>query len=601
MAIHYLDVDDEVTTAVARLRASGEPHVALVLPAGSRVATSRINFRLLAREAAARDRRLAIVAPETSVRAISIAAGLPAYATVAAYEAALADELEQEARERRGPPGGAVASPGEGRLRRSGDAPAPGAAGRSGQPPSWPGAEEPDAGGPARLPPAVPPAPDVPHTPAEGHRGPGEETDELPAAGTGPDRAAPTRTGPRSAGALPVAGPIRHEPGPRPRRRRLAALLVVLLLVVAGGAGAWLVLPSARIVVTPVGVVQGPISLQVTADPTATSVDQANLVIPAQQVPLPLSVQGTFQATGQKVNLTPATGTVTFTSNDTIDPVTIPAGTTVGTGAGVEFLTQTTVIAPRATVTGTTINPGHASTGVQAVTPGTAGNVPAHAIVVVPTRLQAFQVSVDNAAATTGGTRTVTKVISQQDYDAAVKQLGSQVAAQLPAAAADASLAPAGTTLIPATASLGSVTTAPTASALVGTPNVSFQLTATATATVLAVSQQPLAGLASSRLQQQVPAGWSLFPDSVRTTVSDATVQDGHVTFTVTAQGERWHPLDAAALLAQVKGRSVADARTILQQYGEVSISTWPSFVSTIPNLDFRVSLTVAQPRRSGS
>ncbi len=83
--------------------------------------------------------------------------------------------------------------------------------------------------------------------------------------------------------------------------------------------------------------------------------------------------------------------------------------------------------------------------------------------------------------------------------------------------------------------------------------------------------------------------------------MSDAKVQGGHVTFTVTAQGERWHPVDAAALLAQVKGRSVADARTILQQYGEVSISTWPSFVSTIPNLDFRVSLTVAQPRRSGS
>ncbi len=596
MAIHYLDVDDEVTTAVARLRASGEPHVALVLPAGSRVATSRINFRLLAREAAARDRRLAIVAPETSVRAISIAAGLPAYATVAAYEAALADELEQEARERRGPSGGAVAYPGEGRLRRSGDVPAPGAAGRAGQPPSWPGAGE-----PASLAPAVPAASDVARTPAEGERALGGETDEVLAAGTGPDRAAPATTGPRSAGALPVAGPIRHEPGPKPRRRRLVALLVVLLLVVAGGAGAWLVLPSARIVVTPVGVVQGPISLQVTADPTATSVDQANLVIPAQQVPLPLSLQGTFQATGQKVNLTPATGTVTFTSNDTIDPVTIPAGTTVGTSAGVEFLTQTTVITPRATVSGTTINPGHASTGVQAVTPGTAGNVPAHAIVVAPTRLQAFQVSVDNAAATTGGTRTVTKVISQQDYDAAVKQLGSQVAAQLPTAAADTSLAPAGTTLIPATASLGTVTTAPAASALVGTPNASFQLTATATATVLAVSQQPLAGLASSRLQQQVPAGWSLFPDSIRTTVSDAIVQGGHVTFTVTAQGERWHPVDAAALLAQVKGRSVADARTILQQYGEVSISTWPSFVSTIPNLDFRVSLTVAQPTRSGS
>ena len=379
------------------------------------------------------------------------------------------------------------------------------------------------------------------------------------------------------------------------------AVLLVLVLIAVGGAGAYLVLPSARIVVTPLGVAQGPISLQVIADPAVTSVDQANLVIPAQQVPLPLSVQGTFPATGQKVDLTPASGTVTFTSNDTIDPVTIPAGTTVATGAGVQFLTQTTVITPRATVSGTTINPGRASTGVQAVTPGTGGNVQAHAIVVAPTRLQAFQVSVDNAAATSGGTRTVTRVVSQQDYDAAVKQLGSRIAAQLPGAASDSSQAPSGTTVIPATASLGPVTTAPAATALVGTQNASFQLTATATATVLAVSQQPLAGLATSRLQQQVPAGWSLFPDSIRTSVSDANVQDGHVTFTVTAQGERWHPVDAAALLDQVKGRSVADARTILQQYGEVSISTWPSFVSTIPTLDFRVSLTVAQPRRSGS
>ncbi|MGO9205513.1 MAG: hypothetical protein ACLQBX_04835, partial [Candidatus Limnocylindrales bacterium] len=117
MPIHYLDVDDEVTTAVARLRSSAEPHVALVLPAGSRLATSRINFRLLAREAAARDLRLAIVAPEAAVRAIAIAAGVPAYATVGSYEEALADEVEQEPRDRR---------------RTTGDVSSPSATGRQG-------------------------------------------------------------------------------------------------------------------------------------------------------------------------------------------------------------------------------------------------------------------------------------------------------------------------------------------------------------------------------------------------------------------------------------------------------------------------------------
>ena len=49
--IVYLDVDDEITSAAARVRSSGGGRVAVVLPYGSRVATSRINFRLLARDA----------------------------------------------------------------------------------------------------------------------------------------------------------------------------------------------------------------------------------------------------------------------------------------------------------------------------------------------------------------------------------------------------------------------------------------------------------------------------------------------------------------------------------------------------------------------
>ena len=49
-------------------------------PFGSRVATSRINFRLLAREAQANGRRLDIVAPDASARALAASAGLPVFA-----------------------------------------------------------------------------------------------------------------------------------------------------------------------------------------------------------------------------------------------------------------------------------------------------------------------------------------------------------------------------------------------------------------------------------------------------------------------------------------------------------------------------------------
>ena len=49
MAVWYLDNDDEITDAVARLRTTSDTNVVFVVPAGSRIATGRINFKLLAR------------------------------------------------------------------------------------------------------------------------------------------------------------------------------------------------------------------------------------------------------------------------------------------------------------------------------------------------------------------------------------------------------------------------------------------------------------------------------------------------------------------------------------------------------------------------
>src|ERR687888_15926 len=88
-AILYLDVDDEITSAAARIRSTEERRVVLVVPGGSRLATSRINFRLLAREAQTRGRRMWIVAGDGATRALAASAGLPVYASVAEYEDAM--------------------------------------------------------------------------------------------------------------------------------------------------------------------------------------------------------------------------------------------------------------------------------------------------------------------------------------------------------------------------------------------------------------------------------------------------------------------------------------------------------------------------------
>src|SRR5262245_21016971 len=92
----YLDIDDEITTAASRVSACDGTRVALVLPNGSRVATSRINFRLLARDATLNGKGLSIVSSDPATRALAASAGLPIFASVSEYEGAIALERSQK-------------------------------------------------------------------------------------------------------------------------------------------------------------------------------------------------------------------------------------------------------------------------------------------------------------------------------------------------------------------------------------------------------------------------------------------------------------------------------------------------------------------------
>ena len=89
MAVWYLDNDAEITDAVARLRGADDEHVVFVVPPGSRIATGRINFKLLAREAESRGLALAVASPDQQVRALATSAGVLTAATPDAAEAAL--------------------------------------------------------------------------------------------------------------------------------------------------------------------------------------------------------------------------------------------------------------------------------------------------------------------------------------------------------------------------------------------------------------------------------------------------------------------------------------------------------------------------------
>ena len=103
-------------------------------------------------------------------------------------------------------------------------------------------------------------------------------------------------------------------------------------MIVGGAAyGAYLYLPTATISLTPGTQPFGPMSFDITADPSVAVADPATGKVPAEHVAIPLAETATFDATGHDVVQTKAQGTVTFTSTDTFFDVPVPDGTVVST------------------------------------------------------------------------------------------------------------------------------------------------------------------------------------------------------------------------------------------------------------------------------
>ncbi len=121
-----------------------------------------------------------------------------------------------------------------------------------------------------------------------------------------------------------------------------------------------------------------------------------------------------------------------------------------------------------------------------------------------------------------------------------------------------------------------------------------FSLGMSADGTVLAVDATPARAIAESRLSGSIDEGYELVDDSTTIDVGDGRVVNGVVTFPVEASAKQVRPVDAAALRSSVLGLPVADARRLLEPYGDVSIQLWPGWVSSVPSLQQRVTLDVA-------
>ena len=537
MATVYLENDDEITSAIARLRAVTEPDAIVVVPPGSKIATSRINFKLLAREAAERRMNIVAVSDEPQVRALAISAGLPAYDSIPTAQQALATFHEQD-RE--------LAQ----RIDRT-------------MPRDHPGAAE-----------------------------EGTHTKVLPPSQLARAAAAV----PVDTAVLPAQQAAGNRRARQKRRIPVAPLLVlgfVVVLIVGVGYGAYMFLPTATITVHPSATAIHPAPFTVTADPHVAVVDPVAGQIPAQTISVPVHVEGSFAATGIDAHDVRAGGTVTFKSENTVNAVTVAKNTVVSTSGGVDFVTLADVVVPKASFA---TGPTTADVDVRAVKGGTVGNVDANTITIVPGAIAQQVISVTNAAPTTGGKHIEDQVVSQQDYDAALASLSNQLETALQQTLADPASVPRGLTAFPGTAQMSAGQPDQPATALVGTATSSFTLALDATADVTAVDQAQIKQVATAHVQSALAPGQKLIGDQVTYTAGPGQVAGGTIVYNVTASGMGYSDPDVQKVLAAVRGKSLADARAALAALGTAEIDVWPEFIDHLPDQLARISVTVVAP-----
>jgi hypothetical protein len=380
------------------------------------------------------------------------------------------------------------------------------------------------------------------------------------------------------------------------RSSMLIVVAVFALAALVGGVGAYLVLPTATVVVTPREKAVGPLPMTITADASATAPDAAARTVPAETLSVDVDATRTFPATGKRVAETLARGAVRFRNKDFTSSNTIPQGSIVSTQAGIRFRTAASVTVPRAQLVGLQIFPSTATVRVTAVEPGPDGNVEPNTILVIPRGEDPLTLDVTNPDATKGGTRKEFPLVAQKDVTAAVAALTSDLQAAFRARLVDPALVVDGATVFSDTGVLGTPVPSVDPATLVGKEVASFDLSATATGTVTAVKTDAVQMVAEQRLTGSVEPGYRLLAGSSQIEPAPAVISDGSISFPVVATARQVAVLDPDGIRSAIRGRSLEEAQAILQGFGQWDLKVWPDWVRTIPTLDARLDVSVAEP-----
>lgn len=347
------------------------------------------------------------------------------------------------------------------------------------------------------------------------------------------------------------------------------------------------------------------ISPTLTLSTTASSVNTGNSTLPAQSQQTQKTLTAQVPTTGQQNNGQKATGTVTLSAqecNSFAAPSDVPSGSGITTsvnGQTLTFVTQgSTSFSGTPNInhkTNCITYPAGSSTSVASQNGGSVYNVGASSFTVSGRS----DVTASSSSAMTGGTDSIIQIVAQADVDSATAKLGTvdtnAVKQQLQSALQAASEYP-----IPASFTTGTPATTP--SAQVGAQATTLTLTQTTTYAMLGVKQSDLQQVIKAGVGQQVNIAKQSIVDYGLSSASFSqqnAVANG-MTLSLQDTAVVGAMLDTKALAKEVAGKKTPEATSIIKSnpgVTNVTVKYSPFWVMSVPNNASKITIHIDQPK----
>lgn len=551
----YIDVDDEITTIIDKVRSSPKKIIALVLPKRATVFQSIVNLKLLKRSADSTKKNLVLITTEAGLLPLAGTVGLyvaknlqskpeiPEIATADVVDDDIVEEADDTAYT----------------VDNAGDQPVGDLAAR--------------AGGAAAV-------------------GSGIET--LALDNDEDEEAAEEAAKPAGTIAPAVKNKKLKVPNFNKFRTLIALGVLALILLIGGLIYALKVMPKATInIKTDASTVNS--ALDLTLDTTAKSINKATLTVPAQAAEQQKTQSQQVPATGTKNNGDKATGSIKFTAciAGFSTPDDISSGSGVSTN-GMTYITQSS-----ASFVPAGPDAAHScykwvtsAVDMKAQAGGTKYNVSSATFIV------AGRNDVTGSGSASGGTDDIIKIVQQSDIDGAKQKIATVAADPIKQQLAK-KLQQDGLYALTATFDAGepSVTT----SSQVGDQTDNVTVTATYTYTMFGTEKSNLDTLLNDDIKSQVDTtketilNNGLAEAQVRLLDKSATMRKVNLQTTGTVGPE----LDLAALKKQAAGHKSGEVIPMIKNLPgvtDVEVKLSPFWVTRVPDNTAKITMVVEKP-----